>query len=176
MNGSELIHEEQPKSRLEMGEPFYGTGKAPDGYKPGDYVEFLSGTEGWMMAGTSPAWFRDSQYRLEANHLSYQPPIWCLDKAAQDAGYAGWGGNTFGFQRLKESIIAHARTLWKGCAPMQRPIDPLLLAMREEHAQCFGIAGQPETAKAYRDGKYDKRLARTIDYVRDRFDITEKAK
>lgn len=144
-----------------MGEPFYGTGSPPEGYKPGDYVEFLDNTHGWQAvaragACVTPSWVRRGQYRLEADHPCYLPPVWCLDRAAQLAGRGGWGDGDFGSQRLKKSIIAHARTLHNGCEPMQEPVDPLVEALRE-----FGFCAT--------SGK----LARAL---RARFEVTEKAK
>ena len=139
-----------------MGEPFYGTGKAPDGYKPGDYVECSRAFNKKWGQVSSPKWYPICQYRLEASHPYYMPPEWCLDLAAQLAGRGGWGVGDFGSQRLKKSIIAHARTLQNGCEPMQEPVDPLVAALRELWS-----------SETYSE------LAQEL---RARFDIMEKAK
>lgn len=159
----------------EMGEPFYGTGKAPDGYKPGDYVECTHGAGKWIHVPT-PGWLGTVQYRFEANHSSYQPPIWCLDKAAQLAGRGGWSCGDFGSQRLKKSIIAHARTLQNGCEPMREPVDPLLLTMREAYANWHRKAENFMASESYSRGDYDDRLKVVLDALHKDWDITEKAK
>lgn len=140
-----------------MGEPFMGTWKWPSGYKPGDYVECLQSVSNKWLQVSFPNCQCVCQYRLEANHPYYMPPVWCLDKAAQLAGRGGWGGGDFGSQRLKKSIIAHARTLQNGCEPMLEPVDPLSELMWHEWLETQSF---PEIAKL----------------IRARFDITEKAK
>jgi len=56
-----------------MGEPFYGTGKPPEGWKDGDYVELFPGeTIGWKVLVSKPLWYKGAQYRLEANHPFYR--------------------------------------------------------------------------------------------------------
>ena len=141
----------------EMGEPFTGTGSPPEGYRSGDYVEYEARGEWFVFP--HPSWAQKHQYRLEANHPHYLPPVWCLDRAAQLAGRGGWGDGDFGSQRLKNSIIAHARTLRDGCEPMQDPVDPLVEAIRGYYKD-EGI-GTFEAISAH---------------LRARFDITEKAK
>jgi len=53
-----------------MGEPFYGTGKPPEGWKDGDYVEVFA-SFGWNQVKV-PIWHKQHQYRLEANHPFYK--------------------------------------------------------------------------------------------------------
>ncbi len=88
-----------------MGEPFFGTGKPPEGYKPGDYVEYLSQADGHWHQIYDPNWETDYSYRRRADLVS------------------GTGERKF--------IIAHARTLRDGCEPMQEPVDPLVEALCE---------------------------------------------
>ncbi len=52
-----------------MGEPFYGTGKPPEGWKDGDYLE-ASSLSGWSQIKI-PRWLDYNLYRLEANHPFY---------------------------------------------------------------------------------------------------------
>lgn len=143
-----------------MGEPFFGTGKPPEGYKPGDYVEYLSHYKNaWCHILYEPDWSADYQYRLPADHPFYMPPVWCLDKAAQDAGWKDWAqafdSDMAGHLRVWESIIAHARTLQHGCEPMQEPVDPLFKVLCELD--------------------YGSRYAEELtDELRARFDITPK--
>ncbi len=110
-----------------MGEPFFGTGKPPEGYKPGDYVEYLSQADGHWHQIYDPNWATDYSYRLPADHPHYLPPIRCLDKAAQLGGYNSWehAKSRIAAATALKSIIAHARTLRDGCEPMQEPVDPL---------------------------------------------------
>ena len=106
------------------------------------------------------------------------PAEWALDEATSRAetGFSTWSAFTIrnGPHTLLEKAVVEVARLIEKHEP--KPVDPLLLAMRGEHAQYCEITSLPETAKAYLDGKCDERLARTIDYVRERFDITEKAK
>ena len=139
----------------EMGEPFTGTGSPPEGYRSGDYVEYEA--RGEWFGFPHPSWAQKHQYRLEANHPHYLPPVWCLDRAAQLAGRGGWGDGDFGSQRLENSIIAHARTLQNGCEPMQKPVDPLVEALSD-----IGSDGILRSASAQ------------AVYLRARFDITPK--
>lgn len=160
----------------EMGEPFYGTGKAPDGYKPGDYVECTHGDGKWIHVQT-PGWLGTVQYRFEANHSHYLPPIWCMDNAAQDAGYADWGvASWWAEATCRNSIIAHARTLQNGCEPMREPVDPLLLTMREAYANWHRKAENFMASESYSRGDYDDRLKVVLDALHKDWDITEKAK
>ena len=145
----------------EMGEPFTGTGSPPEGYRSGDYVEYTHGDGRWIHVPT-PGWLGTVQYRFEANHSHYLPPVWCLDRAAQLAGRGGWGDGDFGSQRLKKSIIAHARTLRDGCEPMQDPVDPLEVELLEATKSCPRVGNEL--------------FAHMAEYLRARFDITEKSK
>ncbi len=119
---------------MNMGEPFYGTGKPPEGYKPGDYVE-IRHLDDWIeFRHVWPKWYATRQYRLPADHPFYRPPVWCLDKAAQLAGHGSWAAlqaQPTLAAILRKSIIAHARTLRDGCEPMQEPVDPLEAALMQ---------------------------------------------
>lgn len=142
-------------SEQNMGEPFTGTGKPPEGYQPGDYVETPSDFGGWQPT-QNPKWLVGGEYRLLADHF-YYIPIWCLDKAAQFAGLVDWAAAKTTSKFTQASVIAHARTLRDGCEPMQEPVDPLVQAIKT-FCEDAGMTTFTEMADA----------------LRARFDITPK--
>jgi len=49
------------------------------------------------------------------------PPLWALEMAVKAAGWSEWGSTPYANHHLRDSIIAHARTLAKYETP---PVDP----------------------------------------------------